>query len=142
LGYLVLLGNFIISCLSLSVSLPVCLSLTSVSLSFSLSFSLSIFLPIRDSCWGVNNYLLEIYFLFLLLSQLADKLTIHSLPCSWIFRGQPFLKVHPPICRCTLHATMPGSEFSTNFVPSFDPNEWCLKNGLHIRGLELTTCQL
>ncbi len=22
-------------------------------------------------------------------------------------------------------------EFSTIFVPSFDPNEWCLKNGLH-----------
>jgi hypothetical protein len=26
-------------------------------------------------------------------------------------------------------------EFSTNFVPSFDPNEWCLKNGLHSGGL-------
>jgi hypothetical protein len=27
------------------------------------------------------------------------------------------------------------SEFSTIFVPSFDPNEWCLKNGLHSGGL-------
>ena len=26
-------------------------------------------------------------------------------------------------------------EFSTIFVPSFDPNEWCLKNGLHNGGL-------
>ncbi len=26
-------------------------------------------------------------------------------------------------------------EFSTIFVPSFDPNEWCLKNGLHSQGL-------
>ncbi len=26
-------------------------------------------------------------------------------------------------------------EFSTNFVPSFDPNEWCLINGLHSGGL-------
>ncbi len=26
-------------------------------------------------------------------------------------------------------------EFSTIFVPSFDPNEWCLKNGLHSWGL-------
>jgi hypothetical protein len=26
-------------------------------------------------------------------------------------------------------------EFSTLFVPSFDPNEWCLKNGLHSGGL-------
>ncbi len=26
-------------------------------------------------------------------------------------------------------------EFSTIFVPSFDPNEWCLKNGLHSVGL-------
>jgi hypothetical protein len=26
-------------------------------------------------------------------------------------------------------------EFSTIFVPSFDPNEWCLKNGFHSEGL-------
>jgi hypothetical protein len=26
-------------------------------------------------------------------------------------------------------------EFSTNFFPSFDPNEWCLKNDLHSMGL-------
>jgi hypothetical protein len=26
-------------------------------------------------------------------------------------------------------------EFSTIFVPSFDPNEWCLENGLHSGGL-------
>ena len=26
-------------------------------------------------------------------------------------------------------------EFSTIFVPSFDPNEWCLINGLHSGGL-------
>ncbi len=26
-------------------------------------------------------------------------------------------------------------KFSTIFVPSFDPNEWCLKNGLHRRDL-------
>jgi len=26
-------------------------------------------------------------------------------------------------------------EFSTIFVPSFDPNEWCLKNGLSSGGL-------
>ncbi len=26
-------------------------------------------------------------------------------------------------------------EFSTIFVPSFDPNEWCRKNGLHSGGL-------
>ncbi len=25
-------------------------------------------------------------------------------------------------------------KFSTSFVPSFDPNEWCLKNGLHSGG--------
>ncbi len=25
--------------------------------------------------------------------------------------------------------------FHTIFVPSFDPNEWCLKNGLHSGGL-------
>ena len=51
------------------------------------------------------------------------------------FISQPFLKVHPPICGITAHATMPGESFSTIFVPSFDPNEWCLKNGLHSRGL-------
>ncbi len=28
-------------------------------------------------------------------------------------------------------------EFSTNFVSRFDPNEWCLKNGLHSGGLNL-----
>ncbi len=26
-------------------------------------------------------------------------------------------------------------DFSTIFVPSFDPNEWCLKNGLYSGGL-------
>jgi hypothetical protein len=26
-------------------------------------------------------------------------------------------------------------EISTTFVPSFDPNEWCLKNGLYSWGL-------
>jgi hypothetical protein len=30
---------------------------------------------------------------------------------------------------------MPGLSFSTIFVPSFDPNEWFLKNGLHSGGL-------
>ncbi len=28
---------------------------------------------------------------------------------------QPFLKVHPPICRITAYATMPGSSFPQNF---------------------------
>ncbi len=26
-------------------------------------------------------------------------------------------------------------EFSTNYIPGFDPNEWCMKNGLHSGGL-------
>ena len=43
------------------------------------------------------------------------------------FYKQPFLKVHPPICICNYDRL----EFSTNFVSSFDPNKWCLKNGLH-----------
>ena len=30
---------------------------------------------------------------------------------------------------------LPGFELSTIFIPSFDPNEWCLKNGLHSLGL-------
>ncbi len=30
-------------------------------------------------------------------------------------------------------------EFSTVFVPRFDPNECCLKNGLHSRGIESRT---
>ena len=50
------------------------------------------------------------------------------------FISQPFLKVHPPICRITAYATMPRQSFSTNFVPSFDPIELCLKNGLHSGG--------
>ena len=33
-------------------------------------------------------------------------------------------------------------EFSINYVPSFDPNEWCLKNGLHSGGFELTNFKL
>ncbi len=45
------------------------------------------------------------------------------------FLSQTFLKVHPPICRITAYATMPG------LVPCFEPNEWCLKNGLHSGGL-------
>jgi hypothetical protein len=42
------------------------------------------------------------------------------------------LKVHPPISGITAHTTMPGrSQHSTYLLlQAFDPNEWCLKNGL------------
>jgi hypothetical protein len=30
-------------------------------------------------------------------------------------------------------------EFSTIFLPSFDPNEWCLKNGFHNGGFDPRT---
>ncbi len=45
-----------------------------------------------------------------------------------VFYKPTVLKVHPPINGITAHATMPGRlEYSTL---AFDPNEWCLKNGL------------
>ncbi len=109
--------SFSLSCLSQE-----CLWVLVLSLCIRFSFifvSVSLFL----SC-----------FFFGLWSQSADMLTIHSVPCSWIFISQPFLKVYPPICRITAYATMLGQSFSTNFVPSFDPNEWCLKNCLHRGG--------
>jgi hypothetical protein len=86
----------------------------------------------------VEKIIFQQYFFFFFLafgfwSQSADKLTIHSLPCSWILK--PTIPQSPPshlqdysICN---NARL---EFSTNFVPSFDPIEWCLKNGLHSGG--------
>jgi len=81
------------------------------------------------------------FFCFLggLRSQLADKLIVHYVACSWIFISQPFLKVHPPICQITAHATMPGKSSSTIFIPSFEPNEWSLKNGRISGGFEPRT---
>ncbi len=60
-------------------------------------------------CYEVNCIIQKFFFCFFgLWSQSAGKLTIHSIPCSWIYISQPFLKVHPPICRITVYAPMPG----------------------------------
>ncbi len=81
--------------------------------------------------WLHVNFYTVFFFFAGLWSQSADKLSIHSI---LDFINRPFLKVHPPICRITAHATA-RLEFSTIFVSSYDPNEWCLKNGLHSGGL-------
>jgi hypothetical protein len=49
-----------------------------------------------------------------------------------VFLSQPFLRFHPPIYSTCSNARL---HFFTIFVPSFDPNEWCLKNGLYSGGL-------
>ena len=63
-------------------------------------------------------------------SQLADKLTIHSIPCSWILQADHY-QSPPSHLRDYSTCNNARLEFSTYFVPSFDPNESCLKNGLH-----------
>ena len=62
------------------------------------------------------------------------KLTIHSIVCSWFYK--PVIPQSPP-SHLRDYSTCNNArlEFSTIFVPSFDPNEWCLKNGLHSGGL-------
>ncbi len=74
----------------------------------------------------------QIFFFFVFcLSQLADQLTNSFNTMQLDFICRPFLKVHPPILRDYSTCNNARLEFSTIFVPSFDPNEWCLKNGLH-----------
>ena len=76
----------------------------------------------------------ELFFFFLDfgLSQLTSLQFIH---CHVAGFYKPTIPQSPPshlqdysICN---NARL---EFSTNFVPSFDPIEWCLKNGLHSGG--------
>jgi hypothetical protein len=48
------------------------------------------------------------------------------------FISQPFIKV--PFAGLQYMQQCQVRVFH-NFVPNFDPNEWCLKNGLHSGGL-------
>ena len=86
----------------------------------------------QSSCVQESSLSFESTFLGLW-SQSAYKPTIHSVPCSWIYK--PTIPQSPSshlqdysICN---NARL---EFSTSFVQIFDPIEWCLKNGLHSGG--------
>jgi len=81
------------------------------------------------------QYMFFFVFFFELWSQLADQLTIHSIPCSWIFYKQTIPQSPPSHLRDYSTCNNARLEFPQIFVPSFDPNEWCLKNGLHSGGL-------
>jgi hypothetical protein len=48
---------------------------------------------------------------------------------------KPTIPQSPPYLRDYSICNNARLEFSTIFVPSFDPNEWCLKNGLLCGGL-------
>jgi hypothetical protein len=83
-----------------------------------------------------NKLYIYIYIFFFLLdfglSQLTSLQFIH---CHVAGFYKPTIPQSPPshlqdysICN---NARL---EFSPNFVPSFDPIEWCLKNGLHNGG--------
>ncbi len=74
------------------------------------------------------------FFFFGLWSQSADKLTIHPWLCSWILSANHSTKSTLPFLQDYSICNNARLEFSTNFVPSFDPIEWCLKNGLHSGG--------
>ncbi len=62
----------------------------------------------------------------------ASSSSIRLVPLDFI--SQPFLKVQD-------YSKWNNAriEFSTNFVPSFDPLEWCLKNGRHSGGRGVRT---
>jgi len=50
------------------------------------------------------------------------------------------LKFHPPLCRITAYATMPGYFFLNFSFHAFDSNSWYIINGLYSGpGFELTT---
>ncbi len=74
------------------------------------------------------------FFFVVLWSQSADKLTIHSIPCSWILWADHSSKSTLPFAGLQ-HMQQCQVRVFHNFVPSFDPNEWCLNNGLHSGGL-------
>jgi hypothetical protein len=76
-----------------------------------------------------------IYFFFFLDFGLSQLTSLQFIQCHVAGFYKPTIPQSPPshlqdysICN---NARL---EFSTNFVPSFDPIEWCLKNGLHSGG--------
>jgi hypothetical protein len=75
------------------------------------------------------------YFFIGLWCHSDDKVTIHSIPFSWIFYKPTISQGPPSHLRDYSTCNNACLEFSTIFVPSFDPNEWCLKNGLYSGGL-------
>ncbi len=84
-----------------------------------------------------NQTFIIIYFLGDFgLSQLTSLQSIH---CHVAGFYKPTIPQSPPshlqdYSLLNMSATMPGKSFPTNFVPSFNPIEWCLKNGLHSGG--------
>jgi hypothetical protein len=90
---------------------------------------------IVDRCWPTifHSFFFFFFFLDFGLSQLTSLQFIH---CHVAGFFKPTIPQSPPshlqdYSKCN-NARL---EFSTNFfVPSFDPIEWCLKNGLHSGG--------
>ncbi len=98
--------------------------------SFYLVFSLFYFYEKKmTEIWKVTSFFF--CFFFGLQSQLAD---IVSIPCTR-FYTLTIPQSPPSHLRDYSTCNNASLEFSRNFVSSFDPNEWCLKNGLHSGGL-------
>jgi hypothetical protein len=74
------------------------------------------------------------FFLVGIRSWLADKLPF-ILSYEAGFFKPTILKVHPPFFRITAYARLISTQF---LLQAFDPNEWCLKNGLLSGGFEPT----
>jgi hypothetical protein len=91
-------------------------------------YVMPIVLLILDILYTNNSF----FVFFGLWSQLADKLTIHV---AGFYK--PTIPQSPPPPHLRDYSTCNNAtlEFSTIFASSFDPNEWCLKNGLHSGGL-------
>ncbi len=89
----------------------------------------------QRSVFVVKKLFFFFFFFVGLWSQSADKHTIHSIPWSWIFYKPTIPQSPPSHLRDYSTCNNARLEFTTIFVPSFDPNVWCLKNGLHSGGL-------
>jgi hypothetical protein len=87
-----------------------------------------------------TNLKVTLFFFVGIWSWLADKLHF-ILSYEAGFYKPTFLKVHPPFLQdysiCN-YARLISTQF---LLQAFDPNEWCLKNGLLSGGFEPTTSQ-
>jgi hypothetical protein len=72
------------------------------------------FLEISELARNVEIMMIFFFFFVGIWSWLVDKLSFHPLVMKLDFYKPTVRKLHPPLCRITAHATVPGY-FSTQY---------------------------